>query len=137
MLILTLEILIWQNLDFKNHKKLYLVVVKKDPYRVQRAPKSAKIHHPAENRKESGNRLIQWPYSTIQGAWKNAGHNMAIVGEQYNVDAHAKIIGLFLNIFCAFFYFILSYLKMLFYLIKFNLISYNYISIYFLLFSSI
>ena len=28
---------------------------------------------------------------------KNAGHNMAIVGEQYNVDAHAKIPGLFLN----------------------------------------
>ena len=28
---------------------------------------------------------------------KNAGHNMAIVGEPYNVDAHAKIPGLFLN----------------------------------------
>ena len=35
------------------------------------------------------------------------------------------------------FYFILSYLKMLFYLIGFNLISYNSTSIYFLLFSFI
>ena len=33
---------------------------------------------------------------------------MAIVGEPYNVDAHAKIIGLFLNIFWAFFYFIVK-----------------------------
>ena len=35
-------------------------------------------------------------------AAKNAGHNMAIVGEPYNADALAKIPGLFLNILCAF-----------------------------------
>ena len=34
--------------------------------------------------------------------FKNAGHNMAIVGEPYNADALAKIPGLFLNILCAF-----------------------------------
>ena len=33
---------------------------------------------------------------------KNAGHNTAIVGEPYNVDAHAKIPGLFLNMLWAF-----------------------------------
>ena len=32
--------------------------------------------------------LLSWDFDP-----KNAGHNMAIVGEPYNVDAHAKIPG--------------------------------------------
>ena len=36
----------------------------------------------------------------IKGFFKNAGHNMAIVGEPCNVDAHAKILGLFMNMLC-------------------------------------
>ena len=36
----------------------------------------------------------------IKGFFKNAGHNMAIVGKPCNVDAHAKILGLFMNMLC-------------------------------------
>ena len=52
----------------------------------------------------------QSPYSSISmenfynplvsNIYKNAGHDMAIVGEPCNVDAHAKILASFMTMLC-------------------------------------